>query len=86
MPTVPVLELTFKAPVRNPRTYTPTEGSNAGKTYYTADAELLTPGSRWLSVRLKVTSKTPIVDGVQTLCLDQLDGKGSGVSHIVREV
>lgn len=79
-----VLQLNFKAEVRNPRQFTATEGSNAGKTYFTADAELLTPGSRWSTVRIKVRSRTPIVPGTYDLAMVQMDAsKGEGVADII---
>lgn len=83
-PSPAVLQLTFKAEVRNPRQYTATEGSNAGKTYYTADAELLTPCSRWSTVRIKVRSRTPITSGFYDLAMVQMDAnKGEGVADII---
>lgn len=81
------LQLTFRAEVRNPRTYTATEGANAGKTYYTADAELATPGARWSTIRLRVRSKSPIVAGSANLVMVSMDGaKGEGIADILSEV
>lgn len=81
-----VLQLTFEAEVRNSRQFTATEGSNAGKTYYTGDSELLTPGSRWSTVRIKVRSRTPIVAGRYRLAMVQMDAnKGEGVADIIIE-
>lgn len=78
------LQLTFDAIVRNPRTFTATEGSNAGRTYYTADAELATPGARWSTIRIKVRAKTPIVEGPARLLMVTMDGaKGEGVADIL---
>lgn len=80
------LQLTFEAPVRNARTFTATEGSNAGKTYYTADAELCTPGARWSTIRIKVRSRTPIVEGPAKLLMVTMDGaKGEGVADLIVE-
>lgn len=83
-PAPATLQLNFRADVRNPRTYTATEGSNAGKTYYTADAELSTPCARWSTIRIKVRSKIPIVAGPCNLLMVTMDGsKGEGVADIV---
>lgn len=80
----PVLQLTFAADVRNPREFTATEGPNAGKTYYTADAELATTGARWSTIRVKVRSRTPIVPARYNLLMVQMDGgKGEGVADIL---
>lgn len=81
-----VLQLVFEAEVRNPSQFTPSEGSNAGKTYYTADAELLTPGARWSTIRIKVRGRTPIVAGRARLRMLSMDGgKGEGVAEILVE-
>lgn len=77
------LQLTFDATVRNARQFTAQEGANAGKTYYSADAELSTPGARWSTIRIKVRSRTPIVNGVHRLLMVTMDGaKGEGVADI----
>ena len=77
------LQLTFKADVRNCRSFTAVEGANAGKTYYTADAELMTPGARWSTIRLKVRSRVPIVEGSHNLVMVTMDGaKGEGIADI----
>lgn len=90
MPATPasdnVLQLVFEADVRNPSQFTPSEGSNAGRTYYTADAELLTPGSRWSTIRIKVRGKIPIAAGRARLRMVTMDGaKGEGVAEILTE-
>lgn len=80
------LQLTFRAAVRNPRSFTASEGSNAGKTYYTADAELATPGARWSTIRIKVRSRAPIAEGVYSLVMATMDGaKGEGVADLIAE-
>lgn len=85
-PAPATLQLTFRAEVRNPRSFTSTEGANAGKTYYTADSELSTPGARWSTIRIKVRSKTPIVSGTATLLMVTMDGgKGEGVADLITE-
>lgn len=84
--TLPALQLFIEAEIRNPRQYTPTEGSNAGHTYYTADAELSTPGARWSTIRLKVRSATPMVAGRVRLSLVKVDqNEGVGVADIIVE-
>lgn len=78
------LQLTFEAQVRNARSFTATEGANAGRTYYSADAELATPGARWSTIRIKVRSRTPITEGVRRLLMVTMDGaKGEGVADLV---
>lgn len=85
-PAPATLQLTFDAPVRNARTFTATEGANAGKTYYTADAELSTPGARWSTIRIKVRSRTPITEGPARLLMVTMDGaKGEGVADLIVE-
>lgn len=81
---MPALQLLVEAEVRNPRQYTPTEGPNAGHTYYCATAELATPGSQWSTMRISVRSRAPIVAGVKRLNLVSVDGlKGVAVAEIV---
>lgn len=85
-PAPATLQLDFEALVRNARTFTATEGSNAGKTYYTADAELATPGARWSTIRIKVRSRTPITEGPARLLMVTMDGaKGEGVADLLSE-
>ncbi len=85
-PAPSTFQLTFEAPVRNARTFTATEGSNAGKTYYTADAELATPGARWSTIRIKVRSRTSITEGPSRLLWVTMDGaKGEGVADLIVE-
>lgn len=83
-PALPALQLLVEADVRRPSQYTPTEGSNAGKTYYSADAELATPGARWSTIRIRVRSKTPLVAGRARLAIVQMDAnKGEAVADVV---
>lgn len=83
-PTTNALQLTFDAVVRNARTFTASDGANAGKTYYTADAELATPGARWSTIRIKVRARTPISEGLSRLLMVTMDGaKGEGVADII---
>lgn len=79
-----VLQLTFEAEIRNPRTFTATDGQNAGKTYYSADAEMATPGARWSTIRIRVRSHAPLVAGRARLHIVTMDGpKGEGVADVV---
>lgn len=85
-PALPSLQLVVEAEIRRPSQYTPTEGSNAGRTYYSADAELATPGARWSTIRIRVRSKTPLVAGRARLNLVQMDAnKGEAIAELCTE-
>lgn len=75
-------QMTFKVEVRNPREFRP-EGKSI--VFYSADAELATPGQRWSTLRVKVSSTTgPVPVGLQTIVVDGFDmKKGEGVGHVV---
>lgn len=81
MPIAPVLA-TVEVEVRNAREFRP-EGQT--KVYYSADAEVASPGQRWSTLRLKVTSTVaPVPTGRQSIQIDSFDfKKGEGVAHVV---
>lgn len=71
---------TLKVEVRNPREFRP-EGKS--QVYYSADAELATPGNRWSTIRLTVRHTGPVPTGLQDVVLDGYDLKqGIGAAHI----
>lgn len=81
---LPVFCLQVEAEVRNPRSYTPADGPNAGKTYYSGTAELATPGAMWSTMRISVRSRVPVLAGVHRLNLVSVDNyKGVAVAEIV---
>lgn len=83
-PALPVLNLRVRAEIRNVSQFTPTEGSNAGRTYYTATAELSTPGAKWSTMRLRVRGRTPIPEGLHDLAVLSLDyNKGEGLAECI---
>lgn len=75
-------EATYTVEIRNAREFRP-EGRP--DVFFSADAEMATPGKRWATLRLKVTSKTgPVPTGLQKIALDSCDYKtGLGVAHVV---
>lgn len=81
LPVAPVVNA-YEVEVRNPREFRP-EGQ--ATIYYSADAEMATPGERWATLRLRVSSKTgPVPTGKQKVVLDSYDLKrGEGVCHVV---
>lgn len=80
---LPALQLSVRAIVRNSREYKPTEGPRVGEIFYTADAEVATPGNRWSTLRLRVTGRARIPEGEQNLVVLSIDGnKGEGVAHV----
>lgn len=82
-PALNTLQLTVKAVVRNSREYKPTEGPHVGEVFYSADAEVATPGNRWSTLRLRVSGRSRIPEGEQTLVVTSIDGnKGEGVCHV----
>lgn len=68
--------------IRNPREFRP-EGKS--QTFYSADAEVPSPGHRWSTLRLKISSTTgPVPTGVRSIVVDMVDmKKGEGVGHVV---
>lgn len=82
-PALATLQLTVRAVVRNSREFKQTEGPHTGEVYFSADAELATPGNRWSTLRLKVRGRSRIAEGEQTLVIESMDGnKGEGVAHV----
>lgn len=80
---LPALQLTVRATVRNSREYKPTEGPRVGETFFSADAEVATPGNRWSTLRLRVTGRSLIPEGEQNLVVTSIDGnKGEGICHV----
>lgn len=81
LPLAPILQ-TVKVDVRNAREFKP-EGQS--RVYYSADAEVATPGQRWATLRLKVSSSVaPVPTGLQEIVIDSFDlKKGEGVAHVV---
>lgn len=81
MPLAPVVQ-TVRVEVRNAREFRP-EGKSV--VFYSADAELATPGQRWATLRLKISSTTgPVPVGMQDIVVDGFDlKKGEGVGHVV---
>lgn len=80
MPVAPIAQ-TIKVNVSNSREFRP-EGKS--EIYYSADAELATPGSRWSTIRLTVKHNAPVPTGLQDIMLDGFDlKKGEGVAHVV---
>lgn len=71
---------TFKVNVTNPREFRP-EGK--AQVYFSADAELSTPGQRWSTIRLTVRHTGPVPTGMQEIVLDGYDLKqGVGAARI----
>ena len=80
MPVAPIAQA-IKVDVRNAREFRP-EGKS--EIYYSADAELATPGSRWSTIRLTVRHTGPVPTGTQEIILDGFDlKKGEGAAHVV---
>lgn len=81
LPVAPIVQ-TVEVEVRNAREFRP-EGK--AQVFYSADAEMATPGERWATLRLRVASTTgPVPTGRQKVVLDGFDlKKGEGVAHVV---
>lgn len=80
MPVAPIAQ-SLRVMVSNPREFRP-EGKS--EIYYSADAELATPGHRWSTLRLTVRHSAPVPTGVQEIVLDGFDlKKGEGAAHVV---
>lgn len=80
MPLAPIAQ-TIRVEVKNGREFRP-EGKS--ETYFSADAELATPGQRWSTIRLTVKHSSPVPLGMQDIILDSFDlKKGEGVAHVV---
>lgn len=81
MPVAPLVQ-TVRVDVRNAREFRP-EGKSV--VFYSADAELATPGQRWATLRLKISSTTgPVPVGMHDVIVDGFDlKKGEGVGHVV---
>lgn len=83
LPLAPIVQ-TVKVEVRNAREFRP-EGQN--RVFYSADCELATPGSRWSTLRVKLSSTTgPVPTGMRSVVVDGFDlKKGEGVGHVVED-
>lgn len=80
MPIAPIA-VSIKVNITNPREFRP-EGKS--EIYYSADAELATPGHRWSTLRLTVRHSAPVPTGLQEIMLDGFDlKKGEGAAHVV---
>lgn len=83
-PAPATLQLTVKAVVRNSRSGKFSDGAHVGETWYSADAEVASPGNRWSTLRLRVQGKSTIAEGEQTLVITSIDGnQGVGVCHVL---
>lgn len=81
LPVAPI-SVSVEVEVRNSREFRP---DNSREIYYSADAELSSPGARWSTLRVKVVSKTgPVPTGLHKLVIDGFDlKKGEAVGHVV---
>lgn len=81
LPLAPIIQ-TVRVEVRNAREFRP-EGKH--DVFYSADAEVATPGQRWQTLRLTVRSSTgPVPTGPQNIVIDGFDlKKGEGAAHVV---
>lgn len=76
-----------RAVVRNASSFTPTEGPQAGQTFYFADSEIPANGLRWSTLRVKVRNGgKPVPVGEMNLVITSFSDKdGTALANVLHE-